>query len=207
MKGEAWKLSVANSTSTGPGRQGELVKHGGGAGQLESSRIDNTLVTCGQWTLGSPDCRGNFSFLRCPTPLQWGSNQTGLPIRYGFWATRLLHRVCRHDCKDPLVPCSTHWCLPGSNVTQSSKPLDLARVTVLRCQLGQLIRDSMEQKKKAPIYTHVFVARGHFELGPEEQKQQRKMRYGARSQSSRGNGHPWEGSGMTASLNLSFVRG
>jgi len=28
----------------------------------------------------------------------------------------------------------------------------------------------MEQKKKAPIYIHVFVARGHFELGPEEQK-------------------------------------
>lgn len=91
--------------------------HGGGAGWPESSRLDNPLVTCGQWTLGSPDCHGNFSFRPCPTPLQWGSNQTGLPVRYGFWATCLLHRVCRHDYKDPLVPHSTHWCLPGPNVT------------------------------------------------------------------------------------------
>lgn len=106
MKGEAWKLSAANSMSTGwaddvswESQWGSRVAGG--------SRLDNTLVTCGQWTLGSPDCHGNFLFRPCPTPLQWGSNQTGLPIRYGFWATVCCIESVDMATKDPLVPLNT----------------------------------------------------------------------------------------------------
>lgn len=147
---EAWKLSAANSMSTGPGRGAGITVREQGWPRAQARQHSHDLWQ-DSW---QSRLSWELFFSPCPTPLQWGSNQQVSPIRYGFGLPVCCIESVDMTAKDPLCYQHTGVFLAWMWLSEHSQTwLALARVSgVLRRQLGQLIHDSMGAKERL-IYT------------------------------------------------------